>query len=74
MRLAVSQSLHIPNMPLSDLNASMMDALGESELEDLGLKTPFQEVLNTQTKHVIELHLALIKHTDTHQTSEQGVT
>lgn len=61
-------------MPLADKDTGMMDALGKAKLEDLSLQPPLQEILNLQTQDVIELHLALIQHTNPHETSEQGIT
>lgn len=66
--------LNLPNVPLADKDTGMMDALGKAELEDLSLQPPLQEILNLQTQNVIELHLALIQHTNPHETSEQGIT
>lgn len=51
----------------------MMDRLGKTSLEDLGLQTALQEVLNLQTEHVIELHLLLVQHSDADQTTEERV-
>ncbi len=42
--------------------------------EDLGLETPIQEVLDFQCQHVIEMHAGLVKHADTDETSDKGVT
>ena len=64
---------HLPNVSLTDEDASMVDGLGEPQFEDLGLESPLQEVFHLQAQDVIELHLALIQHTDPHQTSKQGV-
>ena len=61
-------------MPLADEDTGMVDALGESELEDLCLQPPLQEIFNLQAQDVIELHLTLIQHTDPHQTPEQSIT
>lgn len=61
-------------MPLADKDTGVVDALGESELENLRLQPPLQEIFNLQTQDVIELHLTLVEHTDPHQTSEQGIT
>ncbi len=61
-------------MPLADKDAGMVDALGESKLEDLSLQPPLQEIFNLQAEDVIELHLTLVQHTDSHQTSEQSIT
>ena len=39
----------------------------------LGLQTSLQEILDFQAENVIQLHLALIQHSDPHQTPEQSV-
>lgn len=54
----------VPNVTLSDKNASVMDRLGKTDVEDLGLETTSQKVLDLQAEHVIELHLGLIQYTD----------
>ena len=60
-------------MALADQHTSVMDGLGEAELVDAGLQATLQEVLNFQCQHVIELHTALIEHTDTDQTANEGI-
>ena len=52
----------------------MVDALRQTKLEHLCLKSPLQEVLNLQSKHVIETHAVLIKHTNANETANEGVT
>lgn len=52
----------------------MVNALSETALEDLGLQSSLQEILDLQGQHVIETHLGLIEHTDSDQSSDQGVT
>lgn len=61
-------------MPLSDEDTCVMDRLGETSLEHLGLQTALQEVLDLQTEHVIELHLFLIQHADPDKTTQKRVT
>jgi len=61
------------DVTLADEHAGVMDGLGESKLEDLGLETAFQEVLNLQAEDEIELHVLLVQDTDPHQTPEQCV-
>lgn len=61
-------------MTLANQDASMMVALGESELENLCLETSFQEIFNFQTQNVIELHSRFIQHANTDQATEQGIT
>ena len=59
---------------MPDENARVMDALGEAKLEDLGLETALQEILNFQRQHVIKTHAGLIEHTDADETTNKGVT
>lgn len=61
-------------MPLADEDTGMVDALGKSQLEDLSLQPPLQEVFDFEAQDVIEFHLTLVQHTDPHQTPEQGIT
>lgn len=44
------------------------------ELEHLSLQTTLQKVLSLQCQHVIESHALIIEHTDSDQSSNQGVT
>lgn len=64
----------IPDVSLTDENTGMMDTLCKSKFEDLGLKTPLQEVFYSQAQHKIELHFGFIKHTNSYQSSQQGIT
>ena len=48
-------------MSLSDEDASLVDGLGETTLEDEGLESSLEETGNTQTQYVIELVLVLGK-------------
>jgi hypothetical protein len=59
---------------LLDENTGVMYGLSQTELVDTGLKTALQEVLDLQGQHVIELHAGLIEHTDTYETTNEGVT
>ena len=61
-------------MALLDQHTGVMDWLGQAEFEDLGLETTLQEVLNLETKNVIELHLILGEDTDAHKATEKGIT
>lgn len=61
-------------MVLADENASVMDGLGESKFEDLGLKTSLQEIFNAKTENVIELHTILSQNSDTDKTTEKGIS
>ena len=51
----------------------MVDGLGQPQLENLGLETSLQEILDLETQHVIELHTGLVQHTDTDQTTQKSV-
>lgn len=64
----------LPDVPLTDEHTCVVDALSKAKLEDLGLQPPLQEILHFQAQNVIELHLALIQHSNTHQTPKQGIT
>ena len=59
---------------LPDEYSGVVDGLGESELEDLGLEPALQEVLDLETEHVIELHTALVQHSDTDQTTQKRIS
>ena len=52
----------------------MVDRLGQAALEDLGLETTLQEVLDLKGQHVIETHAGLVEHTDAHETANERVT
>jgi hypothetical protein len=43
-------------------------------LEDLGLQPPLQEVLDLEGQDVIQPHPGVIEHSDSHKTTDQGVT
>lgn len=51
----------------------MVDRLGKTALEDLGLQATLQKVLDLQGQHVIETHAGLVEHTDAHETANEGV-
>ena len=68
------QRRNVPNVTLANKNASVVDGLGQTQFEDLGLEASLQEIFNLQAEHVIELHAALLKHADTDQTTQKGVT
>jgi hypothetical protein len=48
--------------------------LGQTTLEDLGLQSSLHEILGLQGQDVIESHTGVIQHTDSDQSSDQGVT
>ena len=61
-------------MPLADEDTSVVNGLRQTALEDLGLETTLQEVLDLQGQHVIETHAGLVEHTDADETTDEGVT
>lgn len=61
------------DVTLADEDASVMDGLGKSELEDLGLETTLQEIFDLQTEDEIELHALLVQDADPDQTPEKCV-
>ena len=61
-------------MALTDQDTGVVDGLGQAALEDLGLETTLQEVLDLEGQHVIETHARLVEHTDADQTADKGVT
>ena len=61
-------------MLLADEHASMVDRLGESELEDLSLETSLKEIVDVETEHVIELHFVLGQDTNTNQATEESIS
>ena len=52
------------DVSLPDENTGMMDWLCKSKLEHLGLETPFQEILNFEAEHIIEIHTVFIQNTN----------
>ena len=60
-------------MALADENTSMMDGLGQPELEDLSLEPPLEEVLDLEAEHVIELHSGLVEHADANEAAQERV-
>lgn len=61
-------------MPLPDQNTGVVDRLGQAALEDLSLETTLQEVLDFEGQNVIETHTGLVEHTNTNETTNQGIT
>ena len=51
-----------------------MNGLGQSKLEDLGLQTSFQEILDFEAQNVIQLHSVFVKDSNTDQTTQECVT
>lgn len=72
-RRNVDNLLADTNVALADENTSVVDSLGETQLEDASLKATLQEILDLQGEHVIELHARLIEDTDTDETANEGI-
>lgn len=70
----VNDLLADADVTLADEDTGVMDGLGESELEDLGLETTLQEIFDLQAEDEIELHALLVQDTDPDQTPEECVT
>ena len=60
-------------MTLADEDTGVVDGLGKAELVDASLEAALQEVLDLQGQDVIELHAALVKDTDTDQTTNERI-
>ena len=61
-------------MSLTDQNPSVVNGLGQTQLEHQCLQPPLQKVLWSQGQHVIELVLVVIQETILVHTPEQGLT
>ena len=61
------------DVSLSDQHSGVVNRLGESELEHLGLEPPLHEVLGLESQHVVELHLVLGQDPGPHQAAEQRI-
>jgi len=70
----VDELLAHADVTLADEDASVMNRLGQTKLEDLSLETALEEVFDAKTQNVIELHFGFVQYSDTHQTTQQGVT
>jgi len=73
-RWDVDDLLSDTDVALANEDTGVVDRLGKAELVDASLKTTLQEILNLEGKHVIELHAGLVEHTDTDQTTNEGVS
>lgn len=73
-RWDVDDLLADTDVALADQDTGVVNRLGETELVDTGLETALKEILDLQGQDVIELHAGLIEHTDTDETTNQGVS
>lgn len=62
------------NVSLGDQDSGVVNGSGQPQLEHLGLQSSLQKVLGGQRQDVIQLHLVLGQNTNSHQSSNQGVT
>jgi len=61
------------NVTLADEHAGVVDGLGESELEDLGLQATLQEILDFEAEDEIELHVLFVQDSDPDQAPQERV-
>jgi hypothetical protein len=73
-RRNVDHLLADSDVPLSDQDSSVVNRLGQTALEDLGLQSSLHKVLGLQGQDVIESHTSVVQNTDSYQSSDQGVT
>ena len=52
------------DVTLANEDTGVVDGFRESELEDLGLEPPLQEILDLQAENEIELHVVLVEHSN----------
>ncbi len=63
-----------PDVALADEDTSVVDGLGQTELEHLGLQAAVKEVLGLETQHVVELQLGLVQDAIANQAPQNGIT
>merc|ERR1740129_455605 len=61
------------DVPLLDEDTGVVNGLGKSKLEHLGLQPALQEVLNLETKNVIQLHPVIRQNTSPDKPPEEGI-
>jgi hypothetical protein len=59
---------------LPDQNTGVVNGLCKTNLEDLSLQPALQEIFDFEGQDVIETHAGLVEHTDTDETTDEGVT
>ena len=70
----VDELLSNADVSLLDEDASVVDGLGQSLLEDLGLQAALEELLGGQLEDVIQLLLLLVKKTVTRHTAKKSLS
>lgn len=73
-RWDVDNLLTNSNVSLGNQDSSVVDRSGQTQLENLSLQSSLQEILDSQSQDVIQLHLVLTQDTNSHQSSDQSVT
>ena len=63
-----------PDVALNDQEASMVNGIGKILLEDECLKTTFHEILNFESKDIIESLMFFVEHTETRKTTDDSFT
>lgn len=63
----------LPDVSLLDEDTGMVDGLGQTQFEHLGLQAALQEVLWLEAQHVIKLHAPLLQHASPHQAAQQCI-
>jgi hypothetical protein len=61
------------DVALLDEDTGVVDRLGETELVDTGLEAALQEIFDLEGEYVIEFHTGFVEHTDSDETSNEGV-
>lgn len=62
------------NVFLSDHNSGVMDWVGELSLEHNSLESSLHQLWESHTQDVIELLFVFLEKTETHHTTDQGIT
>lgn len=73
-RRHVDNLLANSDVSLGDEDSGVVDGLGQTKLENLGLQSSLEEILGGQGQNVIELHSVLGKNTESNQSSDKSVT
>jgi len=70
----VNHLLANSDVSLSDEDASVVNRVGDLLLLDKGLKTSLHELVDGQTKDVIELSFGFLQETKSYHTSDKSIT
>jgi len=61
------------DMSLSDEDAGVVYALGETGFEDLCLEAAFEEIFDLEREDVVETHAGLVEDADADEAADEGV-